>query len=1136
MDFTTDERERYARALDKIMRAAQGSVGFVRDIINATLDDLISIDYTRAHFIKAENLNPVLCRTSGLIPLEDDLLVTKFSQWLASVTNCKNVKFSVVAIDTLCRFLLEAYYQSPEWAQPEILRALGAVLYENGPSCPQILDELVSSSQGRVGLLFRLLKSENSEVKRTSMQCIGNLCMRSESGSVIEEVHLQHSYQQVLTVLHEGQQQTDDDVTYLRLLLASLKSLQNILGASKSIHTGDLGKVLAALKSVMLVGLPGIGFCPPIQPSLLPSPFFLQERSPSSKAMSEREVSDVKSTPSSGASKKKKKPKRARQQEQSKGEDDESQTAALGGSLGLDESDVFNQSWPITGKITSSESEYSDTEGGQTSKLRSLSGKVRHASLGCLHSVFKNTEKRVLFGYWSFFVPDAPVGTSGPPPQTLFTSILKENNAKCRAGSVMVLSTLLEGSKQFLVAAEDREYNRASFTPFSQTLASMIKEIHRCLQLSLAAETYGSNITQIIKCMSILVGNVPYQQLSSGLLTKVVRSMRPFYQHKDNRVRTACLTCLGAVVSASAPLNEVHQLLAEHSLPKGCGSGTLFARLATDKEDRELQDQTEELAPTLRGSQEGPSDSREEKSVEGDQMSWLIRWCSDIITGGEDDHGDPQSISEVLPVRLEALQVLTQIIKHYFDLVQPFLTQLTVIIQVCLKSDDDDQVRLHGLKVLEELGKSMLANLTADKETGTRLTVQQVVTVWDGVLGGPLPSVLQDTAHLVLQASACDCLGTIGPQTMDLLPVHHRILIMTVLLGLVNEEDYRLQMASIRALGVIVQYPCLREDVTFVADTANAILGCMQHSSVNVRMRAAWSLGNLCDALHSNIQNDDSHFLQAFSELLLQRLLEAAISGSSDHDKVKSNSVRALGLLGRILESQTLKKNVFQSLIKKAMETLLRNINTGAMKVRWNSCYALGNFFRNPHLPADGEAWQGEIFSSLTKLLTSCKNFKVRINAALSLSLIEARSGYGSQIHHIWMSLLRALELIDDVEEVSELKYRDTLRQQLCHTLIHIFGLLTPEDSHQIFKDTVHLGKEWIFITNVQLYVKTLQKQSEDNVRSTDPDRLPDTAQAMEKLKRASDNAKRLLQEHSQPKEKTIMSDLSAAMQGLSVT
>lgn len=54
-----------------------------------------------------------------------------------------------------------------------------------------------------------------------------------------------------------------------------------------------------------------------------------------------------------------------------------------------DDGDIFNKSWPMAGKVSSSESEYSDTEGGQMSKLRSLSGKVRHASLGCLHTVFK---------------------------------------------------------------------------------------------------------------------------------------------------------------------------------------------------------------------------------------------------------------------------------------------------------------------------------------------------------------------------------------------------------------------------------------------------------------------------------------------------------------------------------------------------------------------------------------------------------------------------------------------------------------------------------------------------------------------------------------------------------------------------
>ncbi len=38
----------------------------------------------------------------------------------------------------------------------------------------------------------------------------------------------------------------------------------------------------------------------------------------------------------------------------------------------------------------------------------------------------------------------------------------------------------------------------------------------------------------------------------------------------------------------------------------------------------------------------------------------------------------------------------------------------------------------------------------------------------------------------------------------------------------------------------------------FVADSANAILDSLKDNSVNVRMRAAWSLGNLSDALIAN--------------------------------------------------------------------------------------------------------------------------------------------------------------------------------------------------------------------------------------------------------------------------------------------
>ena len=42
------------------------------------------------------------------------------------------------------------------------------------------------------------------------------------------------------------------------------------------------------------------------------------------------------------------------------------------------------------------------------------------------------------------------------------------------------------------------------------------------------------------------------------------------------------------------------------------------------------------------------------------------------------------------------------------------------------------------------------------------------------------------------------------------------------------------------------------QDVSFVADVANAILTTMEENNVNVKIRAAWALGNLTDALVLN--------------------------------------------------------------------------------------------------------------------------------------------------------------------------------------------------------------------------------------------------------------------------------------------
>lgn len=73
--------------------------------------------------------------------------------------------------------------------------------------------------------------------------------------------------------------------------------------------------------------------------------------------------------------------------------------------------------------------------------LRLYHGRVRQGALHCLLAVVKAVEKRTLYGYWSSFIPDSPVG--GLPPLTLLTIIRKDPSPKVQHGLTHV-TILLE--------------------------------------------------------------------------------------------------------------------------------------------------------------------------------------------------------------------------------------------------------------------------------------------------------------------------------------------------------------------------------------------------------------------------------------------------------------------------------------------------------------------------------------------------------------------------------------------------------------------------------------------------------------------------------------------------------------------
>uniref|UniRef100_A0A8C1HDI4 HEAT repeat-containing protein 6 n=1 Tax=Cyprinus carpio carpio TaxID=630221 RepID=A0A8C1HDI4_CYPCA len=912
------------------------------------------------------------------------------------------------ALDVLVSYCTRALRTCSSWTHPEVLLALSSLVYGNGSRCHRHLPELLGLS----GILVNYgdPSQPDIELRRSAVHCLANLCLSVPGQPYLEEPYKGVCYGILLRTLQSPKPPDVEDIVFCTLLQSALKGTQYFLngGKWKAVSTQDLGTLLALLKRFMFYGLPGISVEMPqvLYPAPLPQyetiPAAKPELSQDSAAQKKTKTLIIPGVDQSGWSL-------------------GSQSASVTSPSGV--TPQLYPSW----KKGSSDSEFSDPEGGMQTKLRLYQARVRQSALQCFLAVVKCVEKRILYGYWSSFVPDAP-GIGGPPPLTLLTIALKDPSPKVRAGSLQVLSALLEGSRQFLSTAEDTSAPRQAFTPFSATLAASVRELHRCLLLALVAESSCQTLTQVLKCLAHLVSNVPYNRLRPGLLSPLWKQIRPYVRHRDVNVRVSSLTLFGALVSTQAPLPEIQLLLQQ----PGSTSALSTPGISTPQELSHNW-----RLPTRRdGEASSPGGG-----VEGDPEGpcWMLQLCVSLVTqpreepySDSDAGGSSGASLEPLPIRLEALQVLAHLVKGYFSLVQTSLLELGQLSTRCLK-EQEPSVQLHGTKVLD-LYVFVISLCQVKKQM-----------FWSEVLAAPMISALQNEQHPTLQTSACDTLSSILPQAFSQLPNKTQVLCITILLGLTYSENALVKAAAVRALGVYILFPCLREDVMFVADTANAILTALDDRSPNVRAKAAWSLGNLTDTLISV----GLEFQEEFSDMLLLNMLRSATKASGDKDRVKSNAVRALGNLVHFLQPVHLGKPVFEQPLQEAMRALIDTVRGEAtMKVRWNACYALGNAFRNHNLPLGSADWSKEAYSALSYVVTSCKNFKVRIKSAAALSVPSTRDRYGDaqQFAQVWQALAQALEHSEEMEDFLEYRYCASLRSQLCHALLHLLSVCQPND------------------------------------------------------------------------------------------
>ncbi|KAG9265774.1 HEAT repeat-containing protein 6 [Astyanax mexicanus] len=1132
--------EPFRRCSAKLRALSASGGATVKTELNLLLDELLSHNYSlqnSGHNITAQDVCVVIVHASRLIPHSQEHLVIKLCQLIHQLLNQLQVIVDEQTLYTLVSYCTRALRTCSSWTHSEILLAVSSLVYGNGPRCQQHLPELI----GPNGVLLKYgdPKQTDIELRRSSVHCLANLCLGVPGHPYLEESYKGVCYRIFLHNLQSLKPSDVEDVVFCTLLQSSLKGIQYFLNGAKwkSTPDQDLGTLLALLKKYMFYGLPGINVEMP--QVLYPAPLPQYEAVPAAKAEPAQDVPAQRKTSGSQQNKKRKsrgKGKKAKAEGKTdggpeEGDDEEPISVPVrtggGGGAGRGEGRI---GWPKTSnpltlplqtgahsqfypnwKKNSSDSEFSDPEGGMQSKLRLYQARVRQSALQCFLAVVKSVEKRVLHGYWSSFIPDAP-GTGSPPSLTLLTIALKDPSPKVRAASLQVLSALLEGSRQFLSAAEDTSTPRQAFTPFSATLAASLRELHRCLLLALLAESSSQTLIQVIKCLAHLVSNVPYNRLRPGLLSPLWKQIRPYVRHRDVNVRVSSLTLFGAIVSAQAPLPEVQLLLQQPS--QSMGPGTSGG--ATP------QEQCLSWRQPVRRDREPNLPSPGGTGVDGvlEAPCWLLQLCVALVTQPRDEPysdsdaaGSTGGALEPSPVRLEALQVLAHLVKGYFALTQTSLLELAQLSARCLR-EQDPSVQLHGAKLLEELGTGIIQQYRSDastSESAGAVPLSQVVQFWSEVLTGPLIGALQNDQHPTLQTSACDTLSSILPQAFSQFPDKTQVLCITILLGLTYSENSLVKAAAVRALGVYVLFPCLREDVMFVADTANAILTVLDDRFPNVRAKAAWSLGNLTDTLIVNMESVELEFQEEFSDMLLLKMLRSATRASGDKDRVKSNAVRALGNLLHFLQPAHLRKPAFQQPLEQAMRALIDTVKGDAtMKVRWNACYALGNAFRNPGLPLGTASWSEEAYSALSSVVTSCKNFKVRIKSAAALSVPASRDRYGDmrQFAEVWCALAQALEHSEETEDFLEYRYCTSLRTELCHALLHLLSLCQLDDLANVQASlnsqskAVLLGFLVHYLSDVALVSRPEDVSGEDAGDQMEPrDRLKELEQALSRLK-----------------------------------
>ncbi|KAE9335261.1 hypothetical protein PF008_g13578 [Phytophthora fragariae] len=648
-----------------------------------------------------------------------------------------------------------------------------------------------------------------------------------------------------------------------------------------------------------------------------------------------------------------------------------------------------------------------------------------------------------------------------------------------------------------------------SFASMPKRISLMLYQVHVTLVYCIQHEKESAPLAQILKSTASVIQHFPYGSVATildqieltptlgDILRALASSLYVATASTDHGVRMASLSCMSALLNVQETLPAILEWMVH-----------------TSDTDRVIEVAHITIACG----------------------TWLLRrrsFVEELLLMAS----CPDDSSRTL-LRLEAMSLLSKIAKNYSPALSANWKKLAEFMLAAFQ-DLDSGVRLQAVKILENYIKG--ENGSADSAVIASQSAQDTCRVEClEFMATHLVRAFYDTSHHV-RASVCACFtllsaqdwcwlgqrkqprrlpvlaaksgGNGGGSNVSCLDSYTRIFLQTP-----KDSSPVVRAAGFRLLGSLCLAPTFKTRA-FASSVVGLALDALCDSTLNVRVRAAWALGNVCTTPGpESIAESDAPPLpppappsslvtkpetsmpypplppQVLYELLpayqLRLVIEKMLVYINDNDKVASSVARTLGLVCRWISFPPFRRTLstqkdrawLDDLLGQAMVVLAGKINAGSPKVRWNACHAIAKILLCPSLPLASVTWAPSVFQALLTAVAQQENFKVRISAATALRVSQTRSAFGSFFQSALRATVDALETASDLKDVTEFRYKEQLETQLSFTLVHLIHIATEEDDPLILEALKAKPRGFLYdwlLHNLHRMVAAIERESD---------------------------------------------------------